>query len=211
MKVIIVRHAQTDENVKQVTQGQGIDSSLNEEGINQAKKLGQHLKRETITYAYVSPLERAVHTAREILAHHPSAQLIKAPHLKEQNLGIYEGKGKEDWKEVKKNSKEPFHLFKPEGGESYEDLQERVKIFFSGLVDMHENDTLLLVSHAGTLGMLYLHLFDKPLTEENYKSHKPKNTAFTILEIFSARGGSAAGGKAYSIKIHKINSLEHLS
>ncbi len=201
MKVIIARHGQTDENAKKINIGQESQTSLNEEGIKQAQKLADYLKSETIVFAYVSTQERAVYTAKEVLKHHPKVKLVHTPHLKEQNLGIYEGAKKDEWKEIKAKSKEPFHLFKPEKGESYEDLQNRVKKFFDELIAKHENDTVLLVSHAGTLGMLYLHLFGKPLTQEHYKNHKPENTAVTILEIF----------KDQPHKIHKINSVEHLN
>ncbi len=201
MKVIIVRHAQTSENAKQIDIGHDVDPLLTEEGIKQAEKLADFLKNENIHFAYVSPQRRAVHTAKEVLKFHPSAKIEHIPLLKEQNLGIYESVPKHIWKEIKAKSKEPFHLFKPPKGESYTELQERVKKFFHTLFDKHPNDTILIVSHGGTLGMLYLHLFEKEITEENYKNHKPENTAFTILEIF----------KDKPIKAHKINSLEHLN
>lgn len=200
MKVIITRHGQTDENIKKIDIGHDSKALLNKEGIKQAQKLADYLKNETIMFAYVSPQERAVHTAIEVLKFHPRARVIHTPHLKEQNLGIYESAPKQVFKEVKAKSLDPFHLFKPEGGESYIELQKRVKTFFNTLIEKHEHDTVLMVSHGGTLGMLYLHLFAKPITKENYKNHKPENTAFTILEVF----------KNAPIKIHKINSVEHL-
>ncbi len=201
MKVIIVRHGQTNENAGKIIIGREIDVLLNKVGILQAKKLGEFLKNEKIDFAYVSPQKRAVHTAQEVLKFHTSVKIVKTPHLREQNLGIYEAVGKSEWKEIKKNTKEPFHLFKPPKGESYFELQERVKTFFNTLLDKHKNDTVLVVSHGGTLGMLYLHLFDKEITEANYNVHKPENTALTILEIYENA----------PIKVHKVNSLKHLN
>ncbi len=201
MKVIIARHAETSENVKQINIGRDVDPLLTKEGMRQAQKLADFLKHEKIHFAYVSPQRRAVHTAQEVLKHHPLAKMARVPHLKEQNLGIYEGLPKHEWREIKKQSKELFHLFKPPKGESYAELQERVKSFFHTLFDKHKDDTVLIVSHGGTLGMLYLHLFGKEITEENYRAHKPENTAVTILEVY----------KNKPIKVHKVNSLEHLS
>ncbi len=200
MKVIIVRHAETSENAKQIDIGHDVDPLLTKEGIKQAEKLADFLKNEKIHFAYVSPQKRAVHTAKEVLKFHPSAKMEHIPHLKEQNLGIYESVPKHVWKEIKAKSTEPFHLFKPPKGESYVELQGRVKKFFDELFDKHQNDTVLIVSHGGTLGMLYLHLFGKEITEENYKNHKPENAALTIIEIF----------KDKPHKVHKINSVEHL-
>ncbi|OGZ69884.1 MAG: hypothetical protein A3D44_03225 [Candidatus Staskawiczbacteria bacterium RIFCSPHIGHO2_02_FULL_42_22] len=200
MKVIIARHAKTNENAGEIIIGQESEVLLNEEGVLQANKLADFLRKETIRVAYVSPQKRAVHTGREVLANHPKVKLIHAPHLKEQNLGIYEALGKAEWKEIKKQAKDPFHLFKPPQGESYLELQKRARVFFDYLMEFHEHDTVFMVSHGGTLGVLYLDLFGKELTEENYRAHKPENTAVTILEI----------SKNSPIKVHKLNSLEHL-
>jgi len=200
MKVIIVRHAQTDENIGGELASSESEVLLNEEGILQAQRLAEHLRHEDIAIAYVSPQHRAVHTAKEALKHHPKAQIVPVEHLKEQYLGIYEGKGKAEWKAIKKLSKEPFDLFKPEGGESYADLQVRVTKFFQGLIKNHPNDTVLIVSHGGTLGVLLLHILEKELTEENYRAHQPKNAEVSIVEIFE-------DGQR---KIHILNENNHL-
>ncbi|MDO8486403.1 MAG: histidine phosphatase family protein [Candidatus Staskawiczbacteria bacterium] len=200
MRLIITRHGQTDENLGEIIIGQEADAMLNKHGIMQAQKLANFLKDEKINFAYVSSQKRAVHTANEILKFHSSVEIIVAHQLKEQNLGIYEAKSKVEWKKIKKNHKEPFHSFKPKDGESYVELQERIKEFFNDLVKKHKNDTVLMVSHGGTLGMLYLHILNKEITEENYKAHKPENTALTILDIYQEE----------PIKIHHLNSTDHL-
>ena len=201
MKIIIVRHAQTDENINQALAAKTSEALLNEEGILQAEKLGNHLKNHKISHAYTSPLRRAIHTAEKILQHHLDAKITVHEHLDEQNLGVAETMPKHIWKEIKKKSTEPWHLFKPEKGESYIEMQARVVKFFNELLGRHQaDDTVLIVSHGGTLGVLMLHILEKPLTEEHYKANQPKNTEFTILEIFN-------DGKK---KIHTINSREHL-
>ena len=174
MKVIIVRHAQTDENVG----GGGLavrtsEVLLNSEGILQAQKLGEHLKGEKISYAYASPQKRAVHTAEHILRHHPHITMRYVEDLREQDK---------------------------KGGESRVQLQARSTKFFHELSQQHPNDTVLVVSHGGTLGVLLLHILEKELTEENYRAHQPKNTEYTMVEIFD-------DGKK---KIHSLNSRQHL-
>lgn len=200
MRIIIVRHAETTENAKTQDIGHDNEALLTEHGVLQAKKLGEHLKGEKISHAYTSPQRRAIHTAEHILTHHPSAKIAHVEDLREQNLGIYESVPKHVWKEVKKNAKEPFHVFKPEKGESYTELQERAKKFFHEMVKKHSQDTVLVVSHGGTLGVLLLHILEKELTEENYRAHQPKNTEFTVVEIFE--GGDK--------KIHVLNGRHHL-
>jgi broad specificity phosphatase PhoE len=201
MKIIIARHGQTDENIGDGIAVRSSEILLNSEGIKQAERLGDYLKSYNISHAYSSPLRRAVQTTNKILQYHQNAKFLIADHLIEQNLGVAETMPKSVWKEIKKNSLEPWHLFKAENGESYTELQNRSVNFFNGLVSNHsDNDTVLIVSHGGPLGVLMLHILEKPLTEENYKVNQPHNTEFSILEIFS--GGAK--------KIHKINSREHL-
>src|SRR6266404_4109251 len=107
MKIIIVRHAQTDENVGGGLALKTSEVLLNEEGIKQAEKLGHHLKGHRVSHAYASPLRRAIHTAEKVLEHHPDAQLVVSDHLGEQNLGVAETMPKAEWKEIKKKSTEP--------------------------------------------------------------------------------------------------------
>ena len=130
MRIILTRHGETHENVKKISMGQGVDGLLNELGIEQAKKLALRLREEDMTAVYVSDLKRAVRTAEEVLYFHPRTKMILAPQLRERNLGIYEGGPNKVWKEVMEQSPIPFHLFQPEGGESYAELQERVGKFF---------------------------------------------------------------------------------
>ena len=204
MKVIIARHAETSENVKEINIGRDVDPLLTDIGKQQAKKLADFLKKEDIHFVYISPQKRAVHTAQEVLKHHPGAKVAEIAHLKEQNLGIYESLPKHEWKKIKAKASEPFHLFKPPKGENYVELKARVGAFFDNLVSRHEHDTVFLVSHGSAFGILYLHIFDKEITEENYKMYRPENTAITILEIFK----SADWRK--TVKVHTLNSLEHL-
>lgn len=200
MKIIIVRHAQTDENASGGLAARTSEALLNEEGIKQAEKLREHLKGENITHAYVSPQKRAVHTAEKILQHHPHAVIRHADGLREQSLGIYEQLPKAEFKEIRKASLAAWHEFKPQEGESYAELQQRVKGFFMDLEKKHPNDTVLLVSHGGPLGVLLVDMLGKELTEENYRTHQPKNAEFTVVEVFQ-------DGKK---QIHKLNSREHL-
>lgn len=201
MKIIIVRHAQTDDNIGGNLAARTSDALLNEEGVKQAQRLGEHLKGEKISHAYVSPQRRAVHTAEHILAHHAAALFQHVEELKEQNMGVLDGLPKAEVKEIRKNAKEPWHLFTAELGESYAQLQWRVASFFQGLAQKHSHeDTVLLVSHGGTLGVLLLHILEKELTEENYRAHQPKNTEFTVVEIIDEKP-----------RVHVLNSSEHLN
>ena len=66
MKILLVRHGETDYNKNKLIQGHS-DIELNETGRDQARNAGQKLTEYDIDFAFSSPLKRAVETARLML------------------------------------------------------------------------------------------------------------------------------------------------
>ncbi|RPI83283.1 MAG: histidine phosphatase family protein, partial [Nitrosopumilales archaeon] len=64
--IAFVRHGEADNNVKRLLVGRHIESHLTERGIQQVKDTGQHLKKLKIDRVYVSPVTRAIETAKII-------------------------------------------------------------------------------------------------------------------------------------------------
>ncbi len=197
MKLILVRHGETEENARRIIQGHG-EGTLSKKGISQAKKVAIRLKDENIDKIYVSDLKRAVDTAKEIIKYHPNAGVIYEPRLRERNLGVLEGKPAEYFSEALENSGRDVFTFVPEGGESIPELKERIIQFFYDLIKTEQNSTVLLISHGGPIGDFLLHIFNLP--NEKFKEYHPKNTAVTFLEI---------DDKANPI-IEVLNCTEHL-
>lgn len=197
MKLIIVRHGQTHENVAKIIQGQSV-GRLNDLGKEQAKKVGLRLKDEKIDIAYVSDLERACDTAKEILKWHQSIPLHYVKALRERKFGIFEGKPRILRTEAMKQLKVSIFDFKPEGGESSHDVKKRVSLFYHKLLKKYKKETILLVSHAGTLTYLLLYIFNKSFDE--FKEYHPENAAVTILEIDDNKKHT----------VHVLNCVKHL-
>ncbi|MGH9010824.1 MAG: histidine phosphatase family protein, partial [Acidimicrobiia bacterium] len=63
LRVFLVRHGQTDWSVTRQYTGR-TDLPLNDEGRRQAERLGARLARERFALVLVSPLKRALETAR---------------------------------------------------------------------------------------------------------------------------------------------------
>ena len=59
----IVRHGQTDANIKRIVDGQGMDSPLNNVGLQEAQAAGKALQNLTFNTAYSSDLKRAHKTS----------------------------------------------------------------------------------------------------------------------------------------------------
>jgi broad specificity phosphatase PhoE len=198
MKLIIVRHGETHENVAKIIQGQ-TDGKLTELGIEQARTVGVRLKDEKIDIAYVSDLERTCATAAEILHYHPNVPVVYTKELRERAWGVWEGKKSEERKEFFTNEGHSIDNYKPKGGESFDEMQERMLHFIQKILGKHRKDTVLIVSHGGTLTSFYLSLFQK--AREEYKTYHPKNAAITILEI--------SDDKKHTV--HVLNCVKHLN
>jgi len=193
MKLILVRHAETDANVSGIVQGGSSDNPLNDNGINQAKKLADHLKNEKIDLDFSSPAIRAVKTAEEILKFHKNLNLQFSNELNEKLAGEFEGMKSSEVKKIVRSA-----TFKPKGGESFMHVYNRIKDFYLTTIKEHKNKNILLVSHGSLLGALQLYVLKKEITRKDYEPLRLKNAAYTILDIKD------------ETKIITLNNIEHL-
>lgn len=180
MRLILVRHGETEGNVKQHNQGQQ-HGELTKKGVEQAKKTALRLKDTKIDKIYVSDLKRAVDTAAEIIKHHPKTEVIYEPALREQCHGVYEGSPYGTiGKAAQTAGVHKFH-FKPDGGESVLEMQERITNFLHKLIHKHKSETILIVSHGGTIRFFLIGFLKAP--EEKWDDYKHENCAVTELDI----------------------------
>jgi broad specificity phosphatase PhoE len=117
--LLIVRHGNTDANVKRIIHG-WVDTPLNDTGSKQAKEAGKALKNVLFHQAYSSDLQRANKTCQIILAENKkssinSEHIIKDELLREQNFGIFEN---ESYDVENAAVKKYGANFTPENGES---------------------------------------------------------------------------------------------
>ena len=86
----LIRHGQTDFNLKNIIQGSGINSDLNENGRLQASKFYESYKHVPYKHIYTSQLKRAIQSVNNFIdqgiPHSPLEE------LNEINWGIMEGK-----------------------------------------------------------------------------------------------------------------------
>ena len=89
MRLILVRHGETDTNKARLALGRA-DVELNEHGRWQAQRLALSLKDETIGAIYSSPLRRALATAEPIASSH-GLEVQVDEGLIEMDIGEMEG------------------------------------------------------------------------------------------------------------------------
>jgi len=152
MKLIFVRHGETEENLRDITQGH-LPGKLSEKGREQAMSIGKALEGEKIDAIYSSDLNRARETVDEILKSHEGVPVFYTREARERFLGPLQGK-------VVKSKMEYFSV---KGMETLHEVHERAKKLLGRISEEHPSDTVLLVSHRGfCMALLAVMLGRKP-------------------------------------------------
>jgi probable phosphoglycerate mutase len=149
--ILLARHGETDWNSERRWQGHA-DRPLNEVGREQARELAETLTDRAIDVVYSSDLVRAHETAL-IVGQRLGLPVGVDAGLREVDVGDWSGRvhseiegldpdGYQRWREGGKGWA---------GGESYEEMGERVVAAVLGLAARHPGETVLIVTHGGSI------------------------------------------------------------
>jgi len=159
-RFILIRHGQTGWNREAKFRGR-VDIDLDEAGMKQAEAVADRLTGCEAAAIYSSPLKRAMTTA-EPISRRLGLQVVPLEGINDMNFGSWEGRSID---EVRDQNKELFDMWRysPEklsipGGETLDDVQQRVAATMDDLAAKHENDTVLLVTHRVVCKVLLCHL-----------------------------------------------------
>lgn len=202
MRLILVRHGETEYNHEYRVQGQS-DIPLNESGKRQAGLLAQALQHEAVEAIYTSPLQRAAETAEAIDRFH-RVPIRKLDGLKELDAGEVDGLYYPDiaskypefhriWVDVADQARLP-------GGESLPELQARVWDSIQSIVDADHSSTVVVVSHFFALLCLLCKVLDLSLSE--FRRMSMTVGSISILDLPESPGGK--------IKLVAFNDTCHL-
>src|ERR1700757_4642617 len=160
-KFIMVRHGESEGNrERRFTVSSEV--GLTELGVRQAheaaRRIAQLFKPQIIVS---SPFRRARQTS-EIIASELNLRIETVHDLHERDLGCLKGHSYDDLRALvlKDPSYDPAHgwSWKPEGGESYEDVRERVITAVDGLLRKYPEDEIVIVSHGGVMLSVWAHI-----------------------------------------------------
>lgn len=199
MKLIIVRHGETNENANNISMGH-IDGTLSEKGKIQVEKLGRRLKDEKIDFIYSSDLGRTKETLKEILKYHSHVPVVYDELLRERAKGIFEGRSQIEHRDAREASGQSRWEYRPEGGENFIDVRNRVGSFIEKITKQHsEDETVLLVTHGGWKNAFMSYFMSIPYKNEMF-FFAFKNTSVSIFEL----------NKGKDHLVHVINCTKHL-
>jgi broad specificity phosphatase PhoE len=190
VKVILVRHGETDWNKVRRIQGSASDTPLSENGKKQAEGLALKLKDEKIQAIYSSPLSRALHTAQAI-AHYHQLEVQTDSNLKEINVGSLEGVLAADLKsrfdEYVCRTDHNHKLPRLPGGESLLDVQERAWDALTRFINVHSEGTIVVVTHYFVIMSILCKVLNLPLHETVHLRLTTGTISTFVLENCVAR------------------------
>jgi len=178
MRIYIVRHGETIENVKKITMGQ-THGTLSARGKKQAKQIAKFLKDYSFNIIYSSDLRRCVDTAKEIKKFHPKTRIVYSKELRETHFGELQGKR---WDIVSMaDMPGSFMARKPKGGESLKNVKRRLTKFLNH-IKRKRIDNILIVAHSGVIKML-LAILQGIHPKQIFETLELSNTGLCIVEI----------------------------
>lgn len=147
----IIRHGQTDLNLKGIVQGRGIDSPLNEMGRRQSEAFYEYYKDEGFDKIYTSTMVRTHQTVAPFLTEGVPWEQLDG--LDEIGWGIYEGK--EQTAEVMNGFLELTTAWRDghldrcvEGGETPNQLLARQRRALNHILSVQEEKKVLICMHG---------------------------------------------------------------
>jgi alpha-ribazole phosphatase len=199
LRVLLLRHAETDWNRERRYQG-WTDTSLSETGRVQAAAAARLLARQALAAVWSSPLRRARDTAAAIAA--PLGLDVRVSSaFSEMRLGEWEGLTTAEvgarFPEALRAWRETPHLARWSGAETLEEVRRRVLAGLDALREAHPEQTICLVSHGISSRILILEALGLGL--ERLWSLQVSPTGLSELEF---RDDWTA--------VHRMNTLVHL-
>lgn len=199
-KIYLIRHGQTDFNLKGIVQGSGVNAPLNEKGQAQALAFFNAYKDVKFDRIYTSVLNRSIQSVQSFID-------LGIPHeahagLNEISWGSREGQmitPEEDayyhW--VLKQWQEGNTSMPIEGGESPAQVAARQKPVLDHILSKSNENTVLICMHGRAIRILLCQMMESPL--KNMDSFEHENLCLYLLKYENA-----------SFRIEKHNDTEHL-
>jgi alpha-ribazole phosphatase len=199
----LIRHGATasNEQVPPILQGSGVDSELSELGRRQAEATGKLLANVRLDALFSSPMARAVATAEAIATPH-GLSVSTFEDLHEIDVGQWEGL---DWGTISEQTPDEYRRFMEDsgthgnlGGESYQDVLDRVLPRVEQLIAENEGQHIAVVAHKAVNRSLLAHLLGLEMRQA--KDLPQDNCCVNVIT-----------GRAGQMKLDTMNSAMHLS
>ncbi|MGO4875516.1 histidine phosphatase family protein [Pedobacter psychrotolerans] len=196
-QIYIIRHGETELNKQGIVQGSGINSDLNDMGRAQAEAFYQQYKNISFDKIYTSDLKRTWQTVQKFID--SGLPWEKLSGLDELAWGIWEGQpnseaAREAFRNMLGTWENGDYTAHFEGGESVQDVYERLKHPMEILSTRPAEKTVLLCMHGRAMRVFLCLLLGKPLSQMTEFPHQNtvlykmgfEDGKFSVLEFNNA-------------------------
>jgi len=186
-ELILVRHGQTKTNIKGKIHKYADSEELTIVGAVQIKKTSEALRKHNPVVVYSSKEKRAIQSAK-IISDELNIPLIELDGLQERNWGDFAGLSFQEIKDragMDKMSFDERYTFHPPNGESWKETEERLLDALNKILSESENDTVVLVTHGGSI-RIYMPTLLGVSREESYK-YDPDNASISVFDYEDGR------------------------
>ncbi len=165
-KVILVRHGRTAWHAEGRYAGTA-DVPLDELGLEQARRVADHLRESRIDVVYSSPLSRCLALAEMVAASH-GLEVVVDERLREIDLGRWDGQMleeiiKQDGEILRQWTKNPEAVTIPDG-ETLASVQERSMWWYDEACAGNSDGFIFASSHGGPIRAILAKVIGLPLS-----------------------------------------------
>jgi broad specificity phosphatase PhoE len=176
-RLILVRHGESSGNRERIFAIQPHELPLTETGYGQAQEAARRIAEMfrpelVVSSSYV----RASETAR-IIAGALGVALVVEPNLHEREVGVHRGRSYDSLLAAPDYDPNRPWAWKPEDGESYEEVQARVGPILDRLAGAHPHGDVVIVSHGGVMMALWAYV-----TGHWDGAYAPPNCGIVLIE-----------------------------
>ncbi len=144
MNIYIIRHGETEDNKRNICQGQ-THGALTELGKQQALEVANKIRFEQIHAIFSSDLHRAKQTTEIIFGSRKDVEITFDKRLRERHFGALQGKQLTTISDYCKEM---------DDAETIANLRARVNEFLLSIKKEYDNKNVALVSHGITIKMI---------------------------------------------------------
>ncbi|MBL7856277.1 MAG: histidine phosphatase family protein [Cyclobacteriaceae bacterium] len=174
-KIYLIRHGQTDFNLRNIVQGSGVDSSLNERGRAQAAAFYAAYQDVPFAKIYTSALKRSQESVHQFLRKNIPHEALAG--LNEISWGAKEGH------RITPDEDAYYHYMlqqwqlgnttlRIEGGESPEDVVRRMQPALDHIMSQSDEETILICMHGRAIRILLCMMLHYPLKSMDMFEHE---------------------------------------
>lgn len=172
----IVRHGETDFNRQHIVQGQGVDTSLNGKGIEQANLFFNYYKDIDFDLVVTSALKRTRETMAPFI--NQGIPWVQYPEINEISWGTQEGKRstpemRQKYAHLIESWNSGHYDIGMEEGETAQQMGDRLSKFIN-LIPSFKEKKILVCSHGRAMRALVCLMKNEPL--KNMQQYHHKNT-----------------------------------